>query len=1158
MMEALGSAAIGAMTLFGYNRKNFMYDRKMRQEQEFTIAEMRLKQADLWREDVRDITELTERKMDTYLIVNALQLGFTITLMIEGRLEQGTPQWLLWLYLLSLSGAFMFLLLSVWLAMHASVVAQGSSVRMLTQLVRLPLPSWEQLESMRTYAASFEAVPTGQMMRVPIAQTIVEGVKGGSGGYSDDVDGVGRGATDPWGLERRGDDIYELSRGPLTSTRHVRMLREASRHWRSYDAFARASLSLGTVLMCQSIGYFIIGYALINAGAPWAAWSVMGMMLAIASTVLRMDMSMARSEYYRCQGLMVAGPVIACVAAADWATWNLTVQHWASMLLPFSYLLHAMFLLFFLRLCRIAEQPDGSMLPTSFQSVLYLDIFGWLARGGKPKPPPREPLMPSEADGFATVKAPEGYQGLKLVDFTDTCRDITTLAGQSFEFEPLLTPAEPACSSRDRGCEERGLERLSERLQDFKGEGITERSSCSGRLGAESDTTASFTIARGLQPSSSERGEACAPGCSDRSTDIGTDPAGPPVSFGPGGRLRGTAVWFRDQDDESDTSSATPVGRLSSDERAAIRRRRSYVALAGQNMPRHLLDSTRPKALRPEDVEIHAVHGGETTEEESSEEDADSPGHRHHQHHTMEGVGPAGIIPQASEVTFEPNTFAQDVSPAFGADGDEDAAATGRDLFEPGKLPWHVFRSGIRFLAGLWLLGFLWAVAQALGLPDVPDKVLPSSVSVSQEKRSPGSESGWASGYKEPSELPEGSQVSATWPSERFQPRGLSADPTGNYLAIADEFDIYFASLEEQEVADNSSTTYRLANFRPAPYCAALEGQANRDVAVLCQSPGSDSPVAEPSCEVMVLHARGHRVAACRLSPGEAEGADAAGAATADSSDGEAEADADHKNNIWTVSGKWLRDLGDGRKREEVISVVVDTDCPTSDSLDEKDSCVVVGTNHGRMVQLRRHMRHSSELVPAGALWNVLGKAALEEQVDGLATSLMTAIPGGLVLALREGQHNVHAIDVQNKKVVGKWRVPQLHGRTWTAIAGGAKHLYLANQGGACGNIPERWLDAKGYSCKAYSERKWCTSTGEYGTKWFLLWGHFSRYQNFGQTASTACCDCGGGDREDRTASSQIWRFPLPQELVKIVEERMRQPQDANAWTDERAEAVSG
>lgn len=1131
MIEALGSVVIGAGTLFGYNRKNYMYDRKMRQEQEFTIAEMRLKQAELWREDVRDISELTERKMDTYLIVNALQLGFVITLFVEGRLEQGTPQWLLWLYLLSLSGAFMFLLLSVWLSMHASVVAQSSSARLLTQLVRLPVPSWEQLESMRTYAASFEAVPTKQMFRIPMVQTISEGASAGAGGYSGPHDAEpGSAATDPWGLERRGDDIYELSRGPLTSNRHLKLLREASKHWRAYDAFSRASLSLGTIMMCQSVGYFVLGYVLINEGAPWAAWTVMGIMLTIACTILRMDMSMARSECYRVQAMLVSGPAIACIAGAEWATWRSSTQHQSLFLLPLCFICHMLFLLTFLRLCRVFEDPSGAMLPLSFQSVLYLDIFGWLARNGKPKPPPEcvTFLSPGSVQFAVGEKEHKGYQALKLVSLSDSCKDIATFVDESFELKMVdaQVVADEVGGSSDQSGAVAVASEFFAKMSDRSGVG----SLCSTSVpqtDEEMQMTDRPSAASGTERSSdgglptdidgfrkSARGP---PWLNDGFANITefqmpavglAAPAGPPMALGPGGRRN--RVGFNEDAATSHVQTTSCVKSSKDNDKLARRRRRSYLAVHAQNFPRRSAFNSKAEALRPEDVEIAACQG----EEDSSDADEHSP--KNNQELRLEGVGPIGVVPQASGATFQASTFAPDPSPEFAED-----AVTGRDLHDPGKLPWHLFRGGVRFLSGLWMVGVLWSTAQVFGVQDIPDKVLPSSVSVSGQIRSPlSSESLFFGAEKEERFLPKGRRVYAAWPSARFQPRGLSADPSGRYLAVSDEFDIYFARVVEEKTGANVS--YRLAYIEPAPHCAALEGQAIRDVAVLCASGGL---VAEaPSCEALVLYAEGRRVATCRLSPP---------AVSHEAASVDEPADA-----VWAVSGKWLRDLGNGRKKEEVISVVVDMNCEDSASLGRRDSCVVVGTSHGRMVQLRRHMHQSGELVPASALWNVLGKAALEEQVDGTATSLLTAIPGGYVLRLGEGQHNVYAIDVEHKRVIGKWRVPQLPGRTWTAIAGGATALYLASQGGPCSDSPVGWIDSKGYSCKEYAERKWCTSTGEYGHGWFVLWGDFMRFANFGQTASTACCQCGGGDNEDRAATSEIWRFPLPEELQRGVDNR--------------------
>merc|ERR1719174_3185461 len=74
---------------------------------------------------------------------------------------------------MTLSGAFMFLLMSVWLAMHASVVVACQKAKLLTQFVRLPIPTWKQFEKMRTAAAAYEKLGA-RSLRVPFMDTVLE------------------------------------------------------------------------------------------------------------------------------------------------------------------------------------------------------------------------------------------------------------------------------------------------------------------------------------------------------------------------------------------------------------------------------------------------------------------------------------------------------------------------------------------------------------------------------------------------------------------------------------------------------------------------------------------------------------------------------------------------------------------------------------------------------------------------------------------------------------------------------------------------------------------------------------------------------------------------------------------------------------------------
>jgi len=49
-----------------------------------------------------------------------------------------------------------YLIMSVWLAMHASIAAHSFGVRLLTQFVRLPVPNQDQLDAARGFAQEYE------------------------------------------------------------------------------------------------------------------------------------------------------------------------------------------------------------------------------------------------------------------------------------------------------------------------------------------------------------------------------------------------------------------------------------------------------------------------------------------------------------------------------------------------------------------------------------------------------------------------------------------------------------------------------------------------------------------------------------------------------------------------------------------------------------------------------------------------------------------------------------------------------------------------------------------------------------------------------------------------------------------------------------------
>lgn len=397
LLEGAAASAAATTGLFGYNRQNFLYDRKMRQKQEYRVLTFRNHQAELWREDVRDLVGLTLRKMENYNVVAALQLGFCLDLFAAGRLEPGTPEWLLFLYMLALVASFGYLFLAVWFSLRASVAAQAGSTRLLTQFVRLVIPSWNQIEAMRTYGRSAEGLAPQKLLRVPFSERLKAFWRGSPkeeegqpdlescrGEENDD------GAADPWALERKGESIYELQARPTRDLRHVDITRRAAVHWQGYDAFTRVSMTFGTCHLLYAIMYYCLGYILVEDAEVLGAYFVAAMMAGAIAMLLSLDLSLTGREFVKTQGLVYCGPFMSCIAAYFWCR-DVDPNDWGKrvsmLVLPFAYLSHFLVLRQLLAFVNISELSNGMQMPVRWRAVLYLDVFGWLPKPGDPTQP---------------------------------------------------------------------------------------------------------------------------------------------------------------------------------------------------------------------------------------------------------------------------------------------------------------------------------------------------------------------------------------------------------------------------------------------------------------------------------------------------------------------------------------------------------------------------------------------------------------------------------------------------------------------------------------------------------------------------------------------------------------------------------------------------
>mmetsp|Transcript_34 Transcript_34/g.81 ORF Transcript_34/g.81 Transcript_34/m.81 type:complete len:999 (-) Transcript_34:14-3010(-) len=421
------AAGGGATAVFGYNRENFLYDRTMRRKKEIAEMQFRIAQASLWREDVRDIVGLVERKMSAYLFVSVLILSFVVALWVEGKLPEGSPHWLMLGNQVSICGSFMFLLLAVWLATYTAVAAKSYETRILTQMVRLPVPSWDEVEATRTYGSSFERLQATQMFRVPFVmgqqKSRVRSAEPAAAGDMETPAGAVAGphgellpvdetanASDPWGLERGADEAYELGTGfeeDVAKLRHVKLVRQAAVYYETYDAFARLSLSIGVNQLILAMQYFILGYVLLQVHCPYAAGCGVAALTILADTISFLDMELTWMQRFLVRVLIDAAAVVQFLSVLSWAQENTFENHKnrhagrsaGDFLIPLAFVAHGLFLHLMTAYCDIS-QVAGAMMPTTFRYVLFLDAFGWFAKKKENSETPKLEGFDAEQEGL--------------------------------------------------------------------------------------------------------------------------------------------------------------------------------------------------------------------------------------------------------------------------------------------------------------------------------------------------------------------------------------------------------------------------------------------------------------------------------------------------------------------------------------------------------------------------------------------------------------------------------------------------------------------------------------------------------------------------------------------------------------------------------------
>jgi hypothetical protein len=351
----------GVKSLFLYNRQTFQFNKTLDQERLYNLQKMRIEQLRLYRDDIRDLFKLVVGKMDNYYLVNTLALGFSLAFYYEGRVPTDVPSWLFWLWAMSLGSAIVCLFLSVWFAVHASVVAQMFSARILTQWLRLPIPGILQIDIGAPRLEDFENVNVKDQFRVPLV------------GKKKNGDSVSR-ERKPLDPPTTNDPL--IQEGYNYYLGHFYMFTRLQKHWMSLDAYCRACMVLGCNQILNAVTYTGLAYFTLF-DYQWGTISFVIIPVVFACIHVHINFLLTKREAVIFLFVHSLAPLLAATAAGIQMVFtndgkgDLGARIAQGIALG-SYLCHFLssgFLLF------IGLQLQNG-LPTRFTAVNYIDVLG--------------------------------------------------------------------------------------------------------------------------------------------------------------------------------------------------------------------------------------------------------------------------------------------------------------------------------------------------------------------------------------------------------------------------------------------------------------------------------------------------------------------------------------------------------------------------------------------------------------------------------------------------------------------------------------------------------------------------------------------------------------------------------------------------------------
>mmetsp|Transcript_75572 Transcript_75572/g.118137 ORF Transcript_75572/g.118137 Transcript_75572/m.118137 type:complete len:881 (-) Transcript_75572:117-2759(-) len=314
LASATGGGA--AMWLWNWNRAYYSFDVKQRWARFTFINKMACTQTSQFREDIEDLCEQTSARTDNFHIIGVMALTIATAFACPGRLGLHTPpppSWLMGLFHLNTAGAYLWLFLTMWLAMHASLRADSAAVHMLTRMVRVPVPSQKQLDRARKLFHSWEFQPASELFRIPFFQRHAYKGVARNGKFADPEKHAEELKTihartrcdfdvPAWfRMEREVDEgrtveslMPRNARG--SAPEHFEVFRVIQCQIWPYDVYARICTFLAQMHLLSAWGYYQLGHTIQETRAIWAALAVCFCLFTAQQALLTLDIVTSKSS----------------------------------------------------------------------------------------------------------------------------------------------------------------------------------------------------------------------------------------------------------------------------------------------------------------------------------------------------------------------------------------------------------------------------------------------------------------------------------------------------------------------------------------------------------------------------------------------------------------------------------------------------------------------------------------------------------------------------------------------------------------------------------------------------------------------------------------------------------------------------------------------